>query len=226
MKQLKFFESTVLDAFRFLVDDLGFRHVETFDYSRERSVHFRNDTTEISVHDEAGCRPWVVLGRLDQGRVAESHGLFILLRLRCPEREVELECKSTFFGPSEYEELSRAIRVRAELVQKWALDILNGDFSVFPALRVLGAVHTREENIRDFGTSTGETPRFKHRPTLEELFADAKNDGMVQARAYQAYWDYDYNIITIAGFLGIGEDDVKGMLAAWDGLEEPLLKES
>jgi hypothetical protein len=226
MESVKFFESTVLDAFGFLVDDLGFRHVETFDFSRERGVNFRNDTTDVSVHDEAGCRPWVVLGRLDNGLVAESHGLFMLLRLRCPEHEADLECKSTFFGPSGYEELSRAILVRADLVQKWAADILSGDFSVFPILRVLGAVHTREENIKDFGTSTGETPRFTHRPTFEELFADAKNDGMVQARVYQAYWDYDYNIITIATYLAISEDDVKGMLAGWDRLEEPLLKES
>ena len=84
----------------------------------------------------------------------------------------------------------------------------------------------REENLRNFGTSTGDTPRFTRRPTLEELFADAKNDGMVQARAYQAYWDYDYNIITIAAYLATSEDDVKGMLAAWDRLEEPILKES
>ena len=84
-----------------------------------------------------------------------------------------------------------------------------------PRLRRLRAAETRRENKETFGTSTGETPRFTGRPTLEELFGDVTNEGLVTPRIYQAFWDYAYSLAEIGRFLDLVEEEVQAMLDNW-----------
>ncbi len=223
MGYAEFFESTVLDAFRFLMEDFAFKHSGTKKYQRETNVSFRNQYAEVCVHEEAGCRPWVVLGRMEDERVIESHGLYSLVRLRCPDKKSYLKSESEY-GTPEREELVKIIKLKAKLLRENGKDIMTGDFSVFPELKRIEAIRMREDNKKNFGTSTGESSRFDHRPSLKELFRDVKNPGIAEARVYQAYWDYDYDIKTISEFLSEKPSAVKKMLAHWDGLEDPILR--
>ena len=88
------------------------------------------------------------------------------------------------------------LRLTSEL-RRHAADLLRGERTRVPRLRRLRAAETRRENKESFGTSTGETPRFSGRPTLEELFADVTNEGLMTPRAYHAVWDYDYPLAKI-----------------------------
>ncbi len=155
----------------------------------------------------AGCDPYVTIGPVG----GEQFGLKQVVGDRAPQREGELVSHS---GEDEDDVLDRL----ADLTARYAADLLSGDFSSLPRLRHVRARQTREENIRTFGTSTGETPRFDHRPTLDELFADASNDGIVDARVYQGVWDHEYTLADLATFLGEPETAIQVRLDRWDGL--------
>jgi len=176
-------------------------------WDREAMVPFASDSVLLTVHLEAGCDPYVSLGARD----GERFGLNHVVSDRAADREGELVT-----GPGETE--ADLIERLAELTRLLATDVLAGDFSSFPRLRRVRARMTREENIREWGTSTGETPRFDRRPTLEELFAGADDDGLIEARVYQGIWDYGYDKGELATYLGSTEQDVQMHLDRWDGL--------
>ncbi len=176
-------------------------------YSREATVTFASETVLLQIHLEAGCDPYVTVG----AKQGEQFGLNQIVGDQAPERAERLLRAP---GETEGDLLERL----ADLTHELAADILSGDFSSFPRLRRVRARMTREENIRDWGTSTGETPRFDHRPTLDELFADADNDGLVDARVYQGIWDFGYGQGELASYLGSTEAEIQMRLDRWDGL--------
>lgn len=119
--------------------------------------------------------------------------------------------------PSERDE-EAALAALAKLTAEHAHEILSGDFSSFDPLRRARAVRVREDNQARWGTATGETPRFDRRPSLDELFADASNDGIRTARVYQAVWDYGYARDALAEYLEESSEGVERRLNDWDGL--------
>ncbi len=160
---------------------------------REFTVRYENDVVRLRVVAEAGAAPSVMVGA--------KGGLI--------------------FGLSELGEVAPDegdFAVLADLTSRHASAILAGDFSAFDRLRRERAVRVREDNQARWGTATGETPRFDARPTLEDLFADATNEGIRTARAYQGHWDYAYTLEELATHLDESVADVQRRLDDWDGV--------
>ncbi len=198
---------TVVAVFEPVAERYGLALHEVRAWEREARVAFAGGDVVLQIHLEVGCDPYVTAGVRD----GEGFGLRQIVGDRAPELEGELV--------STAEETQGAMLERlAVLTDRMAHDVLGGDCSSFPRLRRVRARQTREDNWRDFGTSTGETPRFEHRPTLEQLFADAANDGMVDARVYQAVWDYEFTIAELAEHCDSTATEIQARLDRWDGL--------
>lgn len=198
--------SQIVAAFRFLEEELGFAVVQAASDPREIQVSFEADVASVSVAVDAAGTPFVWVTNRE---TRESYPLLFLVRDQCPDEEARLARTA---------DLDEHLRVCADLLRRCGAGVLAGDFSCTPRLRKLRAEHTRESNRARFGTSTGETPRFDSRPTLAALFSDASNDGLREARAYQAVWDYDYPLEEIGTFLRVGVREVQAMLDRWDRL--------
>ena len=202
------------DAFGFLIEDLGFELVDSHVGQRESSATFCSPLVRVQIHvDHLPLGVCVGVGLFEkraQRTMVDEHGLLDVVRDQAPKEAARLV--------AEVESLEDALAVHAELLHRHAADLLRGERTRVPRLRRLRATETRRENKESFGTSTGETPRFTGRPTLEELFADVTNEGLVTPRAYQAYWDYAYSLAEIGRFLDLGEEEVQAMLDDWDQL--------
>jgi len=198
------------ERFRFLCEAYGFAVTRSKDGQRESLVTFESETVRVGILIE---RPDVVeasVGRLEGGRLKENYGLFLLARDDSPEAEARLRAEPAT--------LAERLETAAELLQVCGSDLLAGDFSRRDRLKRLRAEELRRSRKERFGTSTGETPRFETRPHLDELFSDAKNEGIGDARCVQAFWDYEYTLAEIAEFLEVSEEDVQARLDRWDGV--------
>ena len=199
-------------AFGFLIEEFGFELTDSHVGRRESSATFCSPLVRVSVHvDHLPLGIHVGVGLFEkkgQRTMVDEHGLVMLVRDRAPEEAARLL--------GEVESLERTLAVHAEFLRRHAADLLRGERTRVPRLRRLRAAETRRENKETFGTSTGETPRFTGRPTLEELFADVTNAGLVTPRVYQAFWDYDYSLAEIGRFLDLDDEDVQAMLDDWD----------
>jgi hypothetical protein len=205
-------EELAQEAFRFLVEDHGFELGKIHVSQWETAVVYTSPRARVSVNmDHLPLGVNVSLGLYEEraGRtLVDEHGLLHLVQDRAPDDAPGLI--------AEVGSLEQALALHSDLLRRHAADLLGGDLSRVPRLKGLRAAETRRRNKEEFGTSTGETPRFMGRPTLEELFADVTNEGLKAPRAYQAYWDYDYPLDEIARFLGVGERQVQALLDEWD----------
>jgi hypothetical protein len=154
-----FFKKAAVDAFGFLIRDYDFEHVSTTIEPPMCEIKLSSRTTGVTVSYEWGGVPWVVLARLNvgpEGEVeAERYGLHILLEERCPDRAVEYSLKHREYRDSDIETM---LNHYARLLREFGEDILNGDFEVFSKLKSLAERSLREENLRLYGSETGETP--------------------------------------------------------------------
>lgn len=198
--------SQIQAAFHFLEEELGFAAVQPAPEPREIQVSFEGDVASVSVVVDAAGTPFVWVTNRE---ARETYPLLFLVRDQCPGEEARL---------AESTDLDAHLRLCADLLRRCGAGVLAGDFSCAPRLRKLRAEHMRATNRAQFGTSTGETPRFDSRPTLSALFSDASNDGIRDARAYQAFWDYGYSSEEISTFLQVGVREVQAMLDRWDRL--------
>ncbi|RKZ11486.1 hypothetical protein DRQ53_15970 [bacterium] len=196
-------------AFRFL-RELGFEVTRSTDGRRESLVQFEADGVRVSIVVESFAVT-VSVGRVRaDGKMTENYGLPLLVADACPEQESRLRAAE--------QPTAERLRTAAELLELAGADVLVGDFSRGHRLKRLRAERTRCANKEEWGTSTGETPRFDERPDLAVLFADAANDGIREARSYQAFWDWDYTLAEVADHLSVSESDVQAMLDRWEGL--------
>ena len=207
-------DKVMKDAFSFLVEEFGFTLIDSHVGQRESSVTFSSPQTRVQIHvDHLPLSVNVGVGLFEkkgQRTMVDEHGLVDVVRDQAPEEAIRLVAV--------VESLEETLAVHAELLRRHAVDLLRGERTRVPRLRRLRAAEVRRWNTEYYGTSTGETPRFTRRPTLEELFADVTNEGLLTPRAYQAFWDYDYTLTEIGRFLDLGEDDVQAMLDDWDRL--------
>jgi hypothetical protein len=228
-----FFKKSTLEAFNFLTTEYGFEHVSTSEYGHECDLTFWNQTTEVSVDYELGGGPSVSLGKLERtdGKTVDTrlYPLRAVVAERCPENLPKIEWGHAN-GKASEQDLHDALHAYAALLKEYAGDMLGGDFGVVPALKKRTAEFRRQWNKEVFGTYSGESPRFSARPTLAELFADAKsvdptleqifgnalNQDKTGYRAYQTYWDYEYPVAEIAAFLNVDEAAVERMLEEQD----------
>lgn len=227
-----FFKQAVDEVFEPLFTEFGFQHVETLEYMPECLVKYHNKTTGLHLTYEWKSCIWVSVVRLKRigKEVAEiaKFDLFFVLEIRQPEID-----SGKFHGSDKewttpfVEEL---LREYALLLRKSANDILTGDFSIFPELKKLAATNRRKRNKELFGTYSGGSPRFTTRPTLEQVFAGAKdvdpelerlfkgqlNQDLTDSRIYEAFWDHEYSVREIADFLNETEESTQHTLDEYD----------
>jgi len=206
--------STVDEAFGFLTEEHGFERTDGHTGQRESHVRFMSETTRVTVHvDHLPLSISTAIALFKEGsgrRLVHEFGLELVVRDRASDQADGLCGKVESFG--------EAVTRQAEALRRHAADLLRGERTRLPRLRQVLAAETRRWNKDEFGTSTGETPRFQERPNLEDLFADADNDGLNTARAYQAFWDYDYSLAEIAAFLEETVEQIQARLDDWDML--------
>lgn len=191
----------ITDAFRFLIDELGYEVVHAHDGDREVDVVFARPPRRVVVNVEVFSSISVMIH--DAAHAGHALGLLAAVHDRCPDEVPRLDA---------IDPLADQLRVRADLLRRCAGDLLAGDATRAPRLRRFQAERRRADNQARFGTATGESPRFTTRPTLAALFEIPPTE----ARAYQAVWDYGYSCAEVAAFLGVTADDVQALLDRWD----------
>ncbi len=208
-------EEMVRRSFEFLETTAGFKlRATTFDRD-EASFLFSHENVFVRLHITGSNVSGVDVGRFEsaeRAHVVENYGLHDVLLAFEPKFRLEAFIKQ---GSS----LQHQLSAWTTLLSVCRGNLLVGDFSRRREFKRIRARRRRLDNQRRWGTATGETPRFDTRPTLAALFADSSNEGQLSARAYQAYWDYDYPLIEIAEFLDTGVNRVQSLLDAWDGIE-------
>lgn len=227
-----FFKQAVIEIFEPLFAELGFQHVQTLEYMPDCVLEYLNETTGINVRYEWKSQVSIRLVKLkrtgSEVTEAASYDLLFLMQLRQPEIDV-----NKFYGDDkEWTDayIEQRLREYAIFLKESARDVLTGDFSVFPELKKLTAKNRRETNKAMFGTSTGESPRFSTRPTLEQVFEGAKdvdpelerlfggklNQDKTDSRVYEAYWDHEFSIPEIAHYLNETEESIQQRLDEYD----------
>jgi hypothetical protein len=202
------FRDAVAKSFGFLVADLGFADAGETSSHRDIEVAFVLGAVRVVVGYEVGSEPWVYFDFMTaDGR--QSFGLHIVVEDRSGTQEPLARVAAA-------SSVQAKVQALADLTREYGQPLLSGDPSSIQNLQRLRARFMREQNQQMFGTSTGETPRFTTRPTLPELFAEASNDDITCARAYQAVWDYGYSNAEIGAFLGMTIDDVQELLDRWE----------
>jgi len=130
-----YFDRVTKEAFGFLVTDYACQRQEPILCGSECLIKYCNTTTCVHITWEWQYSVVVALAQLkllpDGGRAAEAHDLEHLLSIRAQDAHV------TQKNHPDRAELKRVIDTYAALTRQYADDILKGDFSVFPQLRVL-----------------------------------------------------------------------------------------
>ena len=227
-----FFRQAVHETFESLCTEFGFRHVETIEHVPECVVKYRNQTTGIDVSYEWQSSLSIDLVKLERSgnKVTEAAkaGFSFLLQIRQPAIDTSKFHGSDKEWTTAY--IEQLLREYATLLRENARDVLTGDFSIFPELKKLAAANRRNRNKEMFGTYNGASPRFSSHPTLEQVFAGAKdvdpelvtlfgdtiNQDKTDSYIYEAYWDHRYSIREIGDFLNETEETIKRKLDEWD----------
>jgi len=202
----------VLRAFNFLVTEFSFEVEDTHDGQREISVSFKCNNTEVYIFYEIYGSISVIVNRLNSDQSRDGFGLRFIVRDAHPDDETQLDANAYV----DLDALPDALERQAKALRKSGADMLHGDFSRATRVKQLQVEEHRRYNIATFGTSTGETPRFSTQPTLEKLFADAAGEVLLNARCYQALWDYHYSLEEIAAYLNVTTPDVQKRLDRWE----------
>lgn len=205
-------------AFAFLVEEFGFRGPSVEALLREIHLLWIHEAAGVSVAVswELGGEPTLALWLREPSGRGRCFGLDVLVAdaLGGPVASIQLDRMALPAAGSPEARMAAL----APLFRRHAADLLRGDRGRLPRLRTLLARTVRERNRLRYGTSTGESPRFSHRPTLQELFADARDPGLRPPRATQAIHDYAYRVDELADFLACPVADVETLLAEWEDL--------
>jgi len=128
------------EKFQFLVDEFGCQLASAEKYRAglgDGRVAYQNGTTAVRVAYEGRDRAvWTVLMRLVNGKPPaygdpdNCHGLWTVVRLRAPARRRELAGRVLTEA-----DMEAAVGAEASLVRDLCMDILRGDFSIFPELK-------------------------------------------------------------------------------------------
>ena len=172
-----FFKQATAETFKFLTTDFGFEYFAAVEHPPECVIKYRNETTGISVAYEWNSSVAVDLVKLERtpAEVFEGKGydLLLLMEIRGPEIDRKEFYRVNKEWTNDY--IEKLLCEYASFLSEQAGDVLTGDFSVFPELKKLNAQYRRQTNKELFGTYCGESPRFSTRPTLQQVFAGAKD---------------------------------------------------
>ena len=124
MEALEKFRELIRREFNFLCDNFEFRELSVNSYN-EYTVNYANSTTIVVVEGiNWGANARVALGSIEHG--FENYDLGDIATIKCPD----LWESFAQLGNSQSEQLPYLHNIKLEA----ALDILTGDFSVFPQL--------------------------------------------------------------------------------------------
>jgi len=141
----------VHSAFRELFE-AGFEETAFRATAPEAVVKIRNRTTEVSACLLIGGTPWVKVARLatKEGQVTagEAFAVTYLVEERAPDAASEIE-KLAGMQPE------KALRAQALWLYRYGRDVLEGDFGVFPRLRILADKHLARRE-RELYSSEGD----------------------------------------------------------------------
>lgn len=228
----RFFKQAAAEILKSLLSEFGLAYVATLEHVPDCVIKYQNATTGLSVYYEWNSQISIDLVKLARTptEVAEdkSYDLLLLMEIRRPEIDAH-----KFYGTDNVwttDCLQERLREYASFLKEDARDVLTGDFRIFPELKKLSAKYRRQTNKEYFGTYSGGSPRFSSRPTLEQVFAGAKdvdtelerlfggklNQDKTQSRIYEAYWDHEYSIRQIADFLKQSEELIQRELDHYD----------
>lgn len=132
---LRTFEKIVLASFGPVCADFELTHVRSLINGPECSVTFESTVAGLTVYFELGIGAWVQVGQVhrDQGgNVArrEFYDLSFFLELRAPA-----ERRPPRFDDVDHPGVVGVVEDLARQVRAYAADVLEGDFTVIPALR-------------------------------------------------------------------------------------------
>jgi len=142
----KLFEKICLKSFHFLSDEFGFKHVKTETDIYSCVITYKNKTTAIEISLEQYNMPgvWVLIYRLIDGEIPEyaavtrpetvinSFYLPDIVSLRSSSSISDKEIKDILHPKRK--ELEVVLEKYAKSLKKYAPDILQGDFKIFPQL--------------------------------------------------------------------------------------------
>jgi hypothetical protein len=139
VEALESFRKLAAEHLRFLLDDYGFREVDAKFFFPGMWLHFRNTTSQVAVHFEYGSNLWLTIGRLinfDGREVGgEQYNLDYLLYIRAPELQDDVRQMEDFDAV----EIGEILKVRAGALQRYAADVLSGNFEIFDKLKQVRA---------------------------------------------------------------------------------------
>ena len=200
------FRAAVARSFAFL-EEAGFTRSEKVSWL-DIDIRYSRQSTEIGVGYEIDSVPWAYFS-VDLGNVREPIPLAYLI-------EDADGSADDLAGISPDQPLEAQVALLAQHTRRYGHALLAGDNSRLAQLRALRVKHRREQNRELYGTATGESPRFDHRPSLREIFADARNREFEAWRCYEAVWDHGYSREDIAAFRGTSVEQVQALLAFWE----------
>lgn len=176
---------------------------------------FAAERRQLVVSCELGGGPWVEVRISDRGR-EHGFGLHTL--------EEDVEGASNFTrAVAALQTVDEQVHALAGLTRRYAAGLLTGDLGRVHALKLLRAKAHRQRNFETMGTRSGVSP-LDHRPTLAELFADARQAEVPadvrMFAVYQAVWDHDYSVGELAVFLHVAPVEIQRILDALDDVSD------
>jgi len=126
------FESIVTRSFRGLEARHGFKRGETVFARKSCTVQFLNATTNVTLHYEVGCKPWLAIADITD---AENKTTLEWLLV---ERGVDkAPAPADAFRPTRLpvQDLAAVLDEKSKQLIEYGMDLIRGDFSLMPALQ-------------------------------------------------------------------------------------------
>ena len=128
------FARLVDKSFAPLESQYQFKRVASSFHSGGVEVTFQNPTTELCLNYEIGTYPWITIG--DMQNPKEDRISLDWLLVEVGEREAPTPDETFFPLEMEDDDLESELHKKSEQLIRFGAEMLKGDFSMLPALKV------------------------------------------------------------------------------------------
>ena len=145
------FEPAAREAFSFLISDYGFEHTGTVINVPQCEVLLRNTTTGAVILYEINDSPEVLLQKLTHTpptniTVVEEYSVHFLIKERCPDKVIQ-----AVVDDWDLETIRQILNDYSAALKECGRDILTGDFSIFPQLKLRARKNQERKNRELYG---------------------------------------------------------------------------
>ena len=126
------FERIIMKTFRGLESRHGFKKGEAVYSSKGCTVQFKNATTDVTLHYEIGEEPWLDISDVKNAESKSTLGWLLVERGIEKPPTPAAAFQST---PLAEKDLESAIEKKNQQLLEYGMDLINGDFSLMPALQ-------------------------------------------------------------------------------------------